>query len=164
MTDSDPLSAELAAIRDRVGRATGEGLLPVDRVGPARMPDAIPVPPEAATLATDDLTAWMVSYGWLDGLRTVEQIRSVCEAIVDRVLENGAPLIAAAERRRIGEASFSPDEDDRTGLFRLARADGVLVERERLRQLAARVDAVYPDLDAPGLTLSFARLIGDQDA
>jgi hypothetical protein len=97
------------------------------------VPDAIPVPPEAATLATDDLTAWMVSYGWLDGLRTVEQIRSVCEAIVDRVLENGAPLIAAAER-------------------------------ERIRHLAARVDAVYPDLDAPGLTLSFARLIGDPDA
>jgi hypothetical protein len=89
---------------------------------------------------------------------------SVRAQILHAALKAARPLIAAAERRRIGEASFSPDEDDRTGLFRLARADGVLVERERIRQLAARVDAVYPDPGAPGLTLSFARLIGDQDA
>lgn len=52
-----------------------------------------------------------------------------------------------------------------TGLMLAAAAPLIAAaERERLRQLAARVDAVYPDLDAPGLTLSFARLIGDPAA
>lgn len=119
----------------------------------------IPVPPEALSLATDDLTAWMLKYGWITGL-TADQVRSVCEAVAQRVLENGDEIIRVAERRRIGEASFSPDEDDRTGLFRLARADGLLAERERICQLADHVGAFYPDPDAPGLTVPFADLIG----
>jgi hypothetical protein len=110
----------------------------------------IPVPPEAATLATDDLTAWMVSYGWLDGLRTAEQIRSVCEAIVDRVLENGAPLLAAAERERICQLAdrfeaFYPDPGA-PGLT-LPFADLIGDRAPDTPELAATLAATIADLD-----------------
>lgn len=51
------------------------------------MSDITCVPPEAVTAAHDDLTAWMLKYGWLAGL-TGAQVRSLCSEIVNRVLEN----------------------------------------------------------------------------
>lgn len=52
------------------------------------------VPPEAVTEATDELTKWMLYWGWITGL-TEDQVRQVCRDAADRVLEVGAPHIRA---------------------------------------------------------------------
>lgn len=116
------------------------------------MPDA---PELAATLAA------MISD--LDGYITRK-----AEAIA-------APVIAAAQEAALEPAAEARADAQRwedvckelrrriRGQDRRAPA-ATATERARIRQLAARVDAVYPDPDAPGLTLPFARLIGDQDA
>ena len=56
---------------------------------------------------------------------------------VQAILEAAAPHFAAAERRRIHEASFDPDDEVRLGLFKLAAADGALAERDRIAAVIA---------------------------
>ena len=112
----------------------------------------IPVPPEAAVEAAAQKIG--------NAMITRRSPREIALAVW--------PVIAAAERRRIGEASFSPDEDDRTGLFRLGRADGVLAERERICRLAIEHHAKCGEAGIVGGRLlrderPFADLIGDPE-
>lgn len=65
------------------------------------MSDIACVPPEAVTAAHDDLTAWMLKYGWLKSTGLSDaRVREVCSAIVDRVFGNADLAIADLGRAK----------------------------------------------------------------
>ena len=97
------------------------------------MSDITCVPPEAVNAAHDDLTAWMLKYGWLKSTGLTDaRVREVCGAIVDRVFENAD--LALADLGTPDPVAVSR-EDVRT-VVRLARMSRHLAEDPATDRLA----------------------------
>ena len=90
------------------------------------------IPPDAFTDAAADIARQFIAeHGFSPDAEEAMLISRLAAAAI----KAAAPHIAAAERRRIHETSFDPDDEARLGLFKLAAADGALAERERIRQV-----------------------------